>query len=173
MRSADHAVRRAVVHRDAIPIDYMPIREDDLAEEALQFVRSCRLHDWRLRTCQHPPGLFEVKQQRAKAIAILFGRAVINLQPAFRGPDRCGARSDPSAVPAPLAAVRKTTMPAPMNQVGRLGQPDIVAAQLRTAGTVQRIILAAYLFVEDCAILVVWGEDHANMIEVLPVARRS
>ena len=38
MRSADHAVSRAVVERDAVAIDQVAIGKDDLAEEALQLI---------------------------------------------------------------------------------------------------------------------------------------
>src|ERR1035438_2826193 len=102
MCGADHAVGSAVVHRDSVSIDHMTVGEDYLAEEALHLVRSCRLHDGRLRASQHSPGLVEVKQQGAEAVAILFGRAVIDLQPALGSPDGRRTGSNPSAVPVPI-----------------------------------------------------------------------
>src|SRR5271165_2212738 len=104
MCSADDAVSRAIVHRDSVSVDHMAVGEDNLAEEALQLVRSCRLHDGRLGPCQHSPGLVEVKQQCAQAVAIFFGRSVIDLQPALGSPDRCSTGSNASAVPIALAA---------------------------------------------------------------------
>src|ERR1035438_9944247 len=102
MCGADHAVGRAVVHRDSVSINHMTVGEDDLAEETLQLVRSCRLHDGRLRTREHSPGLVEVKQQGAEAVAIFFGRAVIDLKPALGSPDGRRTGSNPSAGPVPI-----------------------------------------------------------------------
>src|ERR1039458_7880435 len=61
---------------------------------------------------------------------------------------------------------------APMNQVGGLCQPDVVAAQLGTAGPVQGVVFAPDPLFEERAILVVRWKDHAFVPEFLPVAGR-
>src|ERR1035437_3325248 len=117
MGSADHAVGCTVVERDAVANDQVTVGKDDLAEEALLLVGSQRPHDGRLGACQHPPGLVEVEQQRAKTVTVLLGCAVINLQPPRGGFDRRRACANTSAVPVSIAAVGQTTVPAPVNKV--------------------------------------------------------
>ena len=67
--------------------------------------------------------------------------------------------------------MREAAMITPVQQVGRLGDPHIVAAQCRAAGAVQGVIQAADLFVEDRTILVMRRKDHALRTNLAPVAR--
>ena len=82
----------------------------------------------------------KVEQQRAKAVSVFFGRAVIDLKPAFGCPDWRRSRANAGAVPVPLAAMGQATVSAPVNEVGRFGQPNIIAAQFRAAGSVERVV---------------------------------
>ena len=60
-------------------------------------------------------------------------------------------------------------MPAPVYAVRTLGYPHVVAAQLRTARAVERIVSAVYLFLKQRAVLVVRREYHAFMCEVAEI----
>ena len=139
------SITDALMDGQSVTIDQMAVGEDDLPEKALLLIESQRFHDGSIRACQHSPRLVEIEQQRAEAVTILLCRAVINLQPSCGGADRSRSRTNASTVPMPLAAVCQAMVPAPMNQIGRLGQPNVIASQLRAAGPMQRIVFAADL----------------------------
>jgi len=48
-----------------------------------------------------------------------------------------------------------------MGEVRGLGKPDVIPADGRTAGAVQRKILSADLLGKNRAVFVVWRQDHA------------
>ena len=92
-------------------------------------------------------GFFQVQQKRAEAIAFLLAGAVINFQPAGRGFDWRGACADAGAVPFARSGPREADVPAPVEEVGRLREPDVVAADLRAGRAVQgKIATADFLF---------------------------
>src|SRR5664279_3176104 len=113
----------------------------------------------------------QVKKQRSQAIAIFLGRPVINLQPSFSGADRGRSRSYPGAVPVSGAAMRQATVVAPVHKIGRLGQPNVVPAQLRAAGPMEQIILIADSLFKDRAVLVMRRKDHDLLLKSLPITR--
>src|SRR6266850_2954188 len=147
----------------------MSVREYDVAEKAHLFIFSNWFHDGFLRARQHFPRRLQVEEQRAKAIAVRRARPMINLQPARIRPDWRSTGPDTFAVPHAGTAACETPMPSPMRQVRRFRNPNIVAAQHRTARSMQRIVFAANLFLEDRAILVVRWKNHSTTVECAPI----
>src|ERR1035438_3265393 len=171
MRGADDTVGSAVVQRYIVAIDEVAIGEDNVAEKALLLIRSQRLHDWGFGTGNHAPGFVKIKQKSPKTVAVFLGRAVINLQPTLGSLDRRCSSANPCTIPIPLPAVGQAAVSAPMNQVRRLRQPNVVAAQLRAAGPMERVVFATDLFFKESAVFVVRGKDHPLINEVLPITR--
>jgi hypothetical protein len=56
-----------------------------------------------------------------------------------------------------------------MQAVGRLGKPNIIAAQLGAARPVKSIIPAVDLLLKDCAVFVMWREDHSLVLKVTKI----
>ena len=79
----------------------------------------------------------------AEAVAMLGVGAVVNFEPAFGSADRGGTGADAGAVPHAGPAVGEATVLAPMDEVGRFGEPDVVAADVRAAGAMQGEVSAA------------------------------
>src|SRR5208337_866006 len=129
-----------------IAVDEMPVGEDHVTKKARLFVVGKRLHDRIVRAGKHFPGFVEVEQQGAEAVTGgIGGRSVVDLQTALGCANRGPAGAHPGAVPHSFPAVGDTAMIAPVFEVGRLGNPDVIAAQYGTAGTVQGVVSAADL----------------------------
>ena len=94
---------------------------------------------------------------------------MINHKPALICPYGRRASTEPCAVKKAFACRCHTLVPAPVYAVRTLGYPHVVAAQLRTARAVERIVSAVYLFLKQRAVLVVRGEYHAFMGEVVEI----
>ena len=94
---------------------------------------------------------------------------MVDFQPALRRADGGGPGPDTGAVPHARPAVGQAAVLAPMHEVGRFGEPDVVAAEVRTAGPVQGVVLTADLLAEDRAVLVVGRENHAVVAEIAPI----
>src|ERR1017187_265160 len=96
---------------------------------------------------------------------------MVDFQPAYRSSNRGCASTDTGAVPHPGTSPRNANVFAPMQQVGRLGEPDIVAANLRTGRAMQCKITAANFFIKQNAILVMRRKDKTMFAELPPVRR--
>src|ERR1700677_3946804 len=151
----------------------MAIGEHNIAEEARLFVVRGRLHDGITRAGQNFPRLLQIQQQCAKAITVSSVGAVIHLQPAVRRANGGSPGANTRAVPHARTGVRQTTVVAPMKKIGRLRQPEVIAAKGRTAGTMERVIVAADPRVEDGAIFVVRRENHSMGSNTTPIGRAA
>src|ERR1035441_264083 len=151
----------------------MTIGEHHIAEEACVFVVRGRLHDGIARAGQNLPGLFQIQQQRAKAIPVSRVGAVINFQPTLRRADGGGSGADAGAVPHAGTRVRQATMVAPMKQIGRLRQPEVIATNGRAAGAMESVVLAANLRVKNGAIFIVRRENHSMGSDAAPIGGAS
>ncbi len=120
----------------------------------------------RARTFQ---GASRSNNSRPEAVAIVGVGAVVNFQPAVGSADRGGPGADAGAIPHARSRVCHATMIAPVHEVGRLGEPDVVAADVRAAGAVEGEVFAADLLPEDRAVFVVGRKDHAVMANVAPI----
>src|SRR5207253_8088895 len=98
-------------------------------------------------------------------------RGVINLHPARGRLEARGAAADAFVLPAVVARANETLVPAPMNQVGRLGVPDGRPAKAAVVRTVQRAIAAVDFLREQTDILVLRREDEAVSLNALKVGR--
>ena len=67
------------------------------------------------------------------------------------------------------SSVCQATMVAPVQEVRRLGEPNIIAAEIRAAWTVQGVIHAVDRLLKKRAILVVRRENHAVVANVAPI----
>src|ERR1700733_5184601 len=94
---------------------------------------------------------------------------MIDCQPAAFCSDGRRARTYACAVPHPWPAFDQALVIAPLQAIGRFRQPDIIAADLLTAGPVQAVIFSVDLFVENCAILIMRRKDHAALFKMLPI----
>ena len=115
----------------SILIQPLSVCEYHITEETGLLIIRNRLHDRLLRTGEHLGRVLEVKQQCAKAIAVLFGSSVIDLQPAFLSFDRSGACTYARAVPEARTGSGNANVLAPMYEILRLGHPDIVSTKFR------------------------------------------
>src|SRR5690606_12267554 len=72
-------------------------------------------------------------------------------------------------VPISTPCTRDELMFAPMNAVRRTGEPDVVAAEVDAAGTVESVIVAADFSLEQSTILIVGRENQSVAHKILPV----
>ena len=147
----------------------MAVGEDDVAEETGAFVFGDGFHDRLARAGQDFPRRFKIQQQRSETVAVIGIGAVVDFQPALRRANGSGPGPDTRAVPHARPTVREATVAAPMHEVRRFGEPDVVAADERTAGTVQGVVFAADSLAENRAVLVVRRENHAVLANIAPV----
>ena len=100
------------------PSTRVAVGEDDVAEEAGQFIRGRRLHDRLVRAGQDFAGIVPVQQQRAQAVARLLIRPMVDAQPAPFGQNRLRARADADRVPQPGPGPGQALVPPPVDQIG-------------------------------------------------------
>src|SRR6218665_239795 len=106
----------------------MSIGENHIAKETREFVVCRRLYQWLFTACDNFRGVIQVEQQGPEAIAVLFIGPVIDFQPSVFCLDRRGSGTYASAIPIAFARSSDALMIAPMNQIGRFGDPYIIAA---------------------------------------------
>src|ERR1017187_5807902 len=88
--------------------------------------------------------------------------AMVNFQPASWSSNRGCAGTDAGAVPHLRASPRDADVFAPVQQIGGLGEPYVVAANLRTGGAMQCKIATSNFFFKQRAILVMRRKDERS-----------
>src|SRR5687767_10193310 len=114
---------------ESITIDQMPVGENHVTKKAVQFVRLSRLHERLVAPGNHPPGFFEIEQERTEAIAMLFVGAVINGKPSLRSFYRRAPRANTYAVPHTRSGFGNALVMSPMNTIRRFSNPYVVPSK--------------------------------------------
>ncbi len=167
--TADDAVGGTVVDGEAVAVDDVSVGEDDVAEEALEFIGGEGLHDGVDGAGEDAGGIFEIEKESAETVAALFVGAVVDFEPAGVGTDGRSAGADALAVPGVGAGHGEAFVLAPVKEIGGAGDPDEVAAKAGTAGAVEGPEFAVDFFGEEGAVFVVWRNDEAVVFEGFPV----